>query len=56
MPNVLIQKAIRDHNHTKQEAKQKWERAKKEAEKQNQKDNYAYISQIYLNMIGETKE
>lgn len=43
MPNVLIQKAIRDYSYTKQEAEHKWERAKKEAEKQNQKDNYAYL-------------
>lgn len=54
MPSAYVKKLAEKHRMSIDKAEQKWEDAKKAAAKQGQADNYAYITSIFQNMMGET--
>ena len=52
MPNVVINSVVKNCNYTKEEAEEMWNEAERQAEEQNQKDNYAYVMGIFKNKVG----
>ena len=53
MPTEYIRKMAEKHGKSLKEAELMWETARKQAEKEGHADNYAYITAIFKNMIGE---
>lgn len=52
MPQAYMNKLVKKGK-SKKELEDKWTNAKKQAEKENKKSNYAYIMAIFKKMIGE---
>lgn len=50
MPTPYIKKLSKQGKGSVDELETKWEQAKKQAEKQDQGDNYAYITKIFQKM------
>ncbi len=53
MPTPYVEKLAKKHNMSIGDAETKWSEAKKLAEKEDQGNNYAYITQIFKNLMGE---
>ena len=51
MPNNYIQSLSKKHNISTNSLESLWDKAKKQAKKQDRKDDYAYIMGIFKNMI-----
>lgn len=53
MPTPFVAKLAKKHGMSIKDAEGKWDSAKKAAEKQGQGENYAYITDVFKNMMGE---
>jgi len=52
MPTAYIKKLNREGKGSISSLEKKWEKAKEIADKEDQKDNYAFITSIFKNMVG----
>ena len=53
MPTSFVKTMADKHNMSVADAEKKWQEAKDAAATQGQKDNYAYVTQVFKNLIGE---
>jgi hypothetical protein len=54
MPAAYVEKLAKKHKISIDKAEEYWAEAKKQAKKQNQEDNFAYITSIFKNMMNES--
>lgn len=55
MPQTYIKKLAKKHKISTAAAEKKWEKAKKQASKENKADNFAYVTKIFKSMMNEGK-
>ncbi len=53
MPSDMINKVVKKCDKSKDDVEELWEEAKKQAEENEQGDNYAYITGIFKQMLGK---
>lgn len=53
MPTDMMKKVSNKCDYSMDELEEKWDEAKKQAEKQDQQDNYGYITSIFKNMLDK---
>ena len=56
MPAPYVKQLAKKHDVSTQKAEKRWDAAKEQAEKNNRKDDYAYIMGIFKKMMGEQLE
>lgn len=56
MPTSYVEKLAKKHGMSVDQAESKWNDAKKAAKEQDQGDNFAYVTQIFKSMMGETAQ
>jgi hypothetical protein len=54
MPSAYVKKLAEKHGVSTDLAEERWNAAKKAAQAEGQGDNYAYVTSIFQNMMGET--
>lgn len=56
MPTPFVKKMAKKHNMSVSKSEKLWGKAKAAAKKQKQDNNFAMITSIYKNMLGESFE
>ena len=54
MPTNFVAKLAKEHNISVEKAEERWNVAKQQAAKQGKAENFAYITSIFKNMMGES--